>query len=481
MTTETDNRFATFSACLTGLVAMACLVWWLSYDPTADLVIQVPGMDGRPKNAAKPVSSEIITIGEFEQAFDGVAATLPGAWPRFRGPGFDNIDSNSASLADSWPESGPKILWSVKLGEGHAAPAVMNGRVYLLDYDEEKKGDALRCFSLADGKEIWRRWYHVRVKRNHGMSRTIPAVTDKYVLTMGPRGHVMCVEATTGDFLWGKDLEREYGTEIPFWYTGQCPLIEDGVAVIAPGGKALMFGADCATGEILWETPNPDGWQMSHSSVMPVTLLGKRMYVYCATGGIVGVSAEDADRGELLWASSIWSPSVVAASPVVLDDARLFVTAGYGAGSMVLQVSEKNGGYSVEKLLKYKPDMGMASEQQTPILYQGHLFTIQPKDAGVLRKQLACYHPDDVTKPVWTSGKTNRFGLGPYLIADDKMFVLNDDGVLTLIAASTAGYKQWAQAKVLDGPDAWGPLALAANRLLLRDAHRMVCLDVGAE
>ena len=55
-------------------------------------------------------------------------------------------------------------------------------KVYLLDYDEEKKADALRCFSLENGIELWRRWYSIKVKRNHGMSRTIPAVTEKYVV-----------------------------------------------------------------------------------------------------------------------------------------------------------------------------------------------------------------------------------------------------------------------------------------------------------
>ena len=36
------------------------------------------------------------------------------------------------------------------------SPAVFASRVYLLDYDEAKRSDALRCFALADGKELWR-------------------------------------------------------------------------------------------------------------------------------------------------------------------------------------------------------------------------------------------------------------------------------------------------------------------------------------
>ena len=68
-------------------------------------------------------------------------------------------------------------------------------------------------------------------------------------------------------------------------------------------------------------------------------------------------------------------------------------------------------------------------------------------------------------RSVWTSGSQHRFGLGPYLIADGLIFVLNDDGRLTLAEATPAGYQPLAQAQVLDGHDAWGPMALAAGRL----------------
>ena len=39
--------------------------------------------------------------------------------------------------------------------------------------------------------------------------------------------------------------------------------------------------------------------------------------------------------------------------------------------------------------------------------------------------------PNDCSKIIWSSGKTERFGLGPYLIADGKIFILSDDGILT--------------------------------------------------
>jgi len=202
------------------------------------------------------------------------------------------------------------------------------------------------------------------------------------------------------------------------------------------------------------------------------------MYVYCAVGGIVGISAEGGDRGQILWESSEWYQNVIAPSPVFLDDGRIFVTAGYGAGSMMFKLKFENNVYILETLKKLAPKDGLASEQQTPILYKGHLFCVLPKDAGPLRNQFVCSHPDDITQFVWTSGKTNRFGLGPFILIDDKFFILSDEGELTVIQTSTKEYKELAKAKILSGPDAWGPIAVANGKMLLRDSKKMVCIEM---
>jgi outer membrane protein assembly factor BamB len=239
-----------------------------------------------------------------------------------------------------------------------------------------------------------------------------------------------------------------------------------------------MVAVDCHTGKILWETPNPGGLKMSHSSIMPWTLNGKKMYVYSAVGGVAGISAEGEDEGKLLWVSKEWNHSVVAPAPVCFADGKILLTAGYGAGSMVIKVVPVNGSYRVDVLKKYLPKDGMASEQQTPLLWNGLLYGIQPKDAGPLRNQLICVHPDDVTKVIWTSGKDIRFGLGPYMIADNKMYVLSDDGTLTMIQPDGKKYIQLAQKKLFDGHDAWAPLAIADGYMVLRDSKTMYCINL---
>ncbi|GAB1450058.1 PQQ-binding-like beta-propeller repeat protein [Draconibacterium sp.] len=456
-----------------GAIALILLVWWVRTDPTADYLVSMPGADNRGKGLA---AQEVI-IGEHFEQFTTDYTEMSESWPRFRGADFDNISKSPVKLKEKIGT--PKIVWSVELGEGHSGAAIYKGLAYVLDYNEEKRSDMLRCFSLADGKEMWTRGYSLNVKRNHGMSRTIPAITEDYILTMGPMCHVMCLDRKDGNLRWGLDVAKDYESEIPLWYTGQCPLIDDNNAIIATGGKALMIAVNCETGEKIWETPNPNAWKMSHSSVLPYTFGGRKMYVYSAIGGMLAVAADGADAGKVLWETPAWNHSVVAPSPVCMSDGKIFMTAGYGAGSMMLQLKENGGKFTIEVLYEYAPKDGLASEQQTPILWQGYLFGIMPKDGGTMRNQLICVNPSDTKQPIWKSGQENRFGLGPYFIADNKLFILNDNATLTIARPSTSKYIQIDQVNIIeDGHDAWAPFALANGYLLMRDSKKMVCIDL---
>jgi outer membrane protein assembly factor BamB len=181
-----------------------------------------------------------------------------------------------------------------------------------------------------------------------------------------------------------------------------------------------------------------------------------------------------------MFETNLWNKNVVVPSPLYLGNGKLFVTTGYGGGSMMLKITAVNDSFAVDSIQQIKPEEGIASELQTPIFYKDHLFSILPKDAGPLRGQFVCYHPDDIRKPIWASGAANHFGFGPYLVADDKFIVLSDEGMLTIMQANTKELVQLAQAKILNGQDAWGPMALVNGRLVARDSRRMVCVDIRA-
>jgi len=373
-----------------------------------------------------------------------------------------------SNLSRTWPGERLRVLWRLEVGEGHAGPAIYDGCVYLVDYDRETKEDAIRCLSLDDGGELWRYTYYVAVKRNHGMSRTVAAVNDEFLVALGPKCHVHCLSAKTGELIWSMDLVEEYGTKVPPWYAGQCPLIDGDRVILAPGGDPLMMAVELATGQILWRTPNSSDWGMTHSSVVAMEYRGSGQYIYCTTKGVVGVSAED---GRILWTKPDWKiPLANVPSPVVVGEDRIFLSGGYEAGCAMIRLTGEGDSIQVEELWRLKHTV-FGADQHTPILWENHIYGVIPGG------QLACL--DLEGNRLWSSGAANKFGLGPFLLADGLLFVLNDqEGTLHLVDASPDGYNELAAAQVLDGHDAWAPMAMAAGRLILRDLLEMVCLEV---
>ena len=225
---------------------------------------------------------------------------------------------------------------------------------------------------------------------------------------------------------------------------------------------------------MLWTTPNPDKWVMTHSSIVPMTFAGERFYIYCggstSSGGVVGVSARD---GRVLWKNEQWRVRTNVPAPVVVGPDMIFVSAGYGQskyGCAMLRLVSDEG--QIRANLEFlRPTKVFGSMQQTPILYQGHLYGVS------MDKQLVCL--DLKGQVVWTSTSANKFGFGPYMIARDRLYVMDDAGVLTMIETTPAGYRPLAQAELFtNGVNTWGPMAMASGRLILRDLTRMICVDM---
>ncbi len=430
---------------------------------------RVAGLDGRPE--APEISDEPVDLTGTLETFDGQPSSITANWPGFRGPHRDGIlEDPSVELAESWPSEGLPELWRIDLGEGYAGAAVHNGRVYIIDYDMDNQRDAIRCLSLDDGREIWRYSYPVVVRRNHGMSRTVPAVNDDYVVTIGPKCHVVCLDAETGEFLWMIDLVREFGTNEPLWYAGQCPLIVDDTVILAPvGTETLMMAVELETGQVLWEAPTFDRWQMTHTSILQTEFDNVPAYVYSANEGIAAVAAE---TGDILWKTDAWRLRIGIASPIDVGDGRVFISGGYNRGAMMLQVQQQSEAFVPEVLFEQPPQV-FGSDQQTPIYHEGHIYGVRPD------RQLVCMDPDGTIR--WTSGSENRFGLGAYMIANGLIYILNDDGLLSLVRARPDRFELLARARVLDGHESWGPPAMADGRLIVRDLTTMVCVDVSAQ
>ena len=450
------------------------IVGWHLYDTNQNLTIQAPGADNRPKGTTR--SATDVLIGEFFMKYDNYTSELTGQWRCFRGKDLNNIINAPERIntsAGDYP-----VLWSISTGEGYAAPVIYNGKVYFLDYDEPLKSDMLRCFSLETGNELWRRWYRVPLKRNHGFSRTVPAIGDGYIITIGPESHVMCCDPVTGDLKWAIDMQKQYHSVIPQWYAGQCPFVDDNTLVLAAAGdEILLTGLDCLTGEVLWTTPNTLSYKLSHSSVMPMTLNNKKMYVYIGIGGVCGVSAEASDRGTLLWQTDRWQPSTAAPSPLQISQNQVFLCAGYGTGGALLRVDRQGNSWTATITDQFKPEEGVSSEQHTPIFYNHMIISILPKKGG-FRERLVCYAPPNLRTPVWTSATDERFGLGPYIIINNTLFAFKDDGELYVYEVQQRSMKLLKKQRIMNGKDAYRPMAYANGRLILGDDSTIKCLKI---
>jgi outer membrane protein assembly factor BamB len=389
-------------------------------------------------------------------------------WPQFRGPNRDNISAEKGLLR-SWPEGGPEVLWRLDVAQGYSAAAVFDGKVFFNDYDEAAANWLVRSVDLETGNEDWRYEESRRIRPNHGITRTVPAVDGKLVYTLDPKTVLHALDISTGEEVWRKNLVEEYQAQIPPWYNGQCPLLDGDRLIIAPGGAALMVALQKETGEEIWRTPNPDGWPMSHASIMPATLAGAKQYLYNNLFGTVGIAAED---GRRLWHQPFKFNVAVAPSPLPLDGETVFITAGYDAGGAILKVSKQGDQFAVESAVQVTPDIWNA-EIHTPIVYKDHMFGVGRQKRGLF----TCL--DKKGEVVWTSEGQAAFEQGSFLLADDMFFILEGKtGMLHLVEARTDEYRELAQAQVLSGHDVWGPMALSDGRLVLRDMRQMVCLKV---
>ena len=138
----------------------------------------------------------------------------------------------------------------------------------------------------------------------------------------------------------------------------------------------------------------------------------------------------------------------------------------------MLQLENKDGKLTPKSLFKLPPEI-FGATQHTPILRDGFLYGARADGRFV------CVGLDG--KVVWASSPTETFGLGSFLIAGDLIYAVNDSGKLRLFDASAAKFNLLGEIQPLTNRESWAPMALAGNRLLLRDLTRLVCLDVSSK
>jgi outer membrane protein assembly factor BamB len=399
----------------------------------------------------------------------GSAILASGAdWPQFMGPNGDGTSAEKGLLR-AWPADGPKVLWTVTIGPGYGGAAIRDGKVFVMDRVDRQK-DVLRCLDLGSGKEEWTFSYDAPGELDHEGARNTPAVTEKHVFIVGPFGQVHCLDRSTHQVVWKKNLLTDYGAKPPRWAVTQSPLLYQGLVVVAPQADKVGFVAlDQATGAEKWRSEGIG--PMGYGSPMKIILDQVDQFVIVNPLGVAAVGASD---GKVLWkyahACKIPIPNVT-----VLGGSRLFVTGPYLSGSAIIQVSQGGGNWTVKELASISQIGGHC---HPALLFQDHLYllcNINERSDGMV-----CF--DLAGKVLWQTKKDPNLDKGGSILTGDGLMYVMDGrtGELHIVEPSPQGFKSLGKAKLLGGKEIWGPLALAGGKLVIRDQSQMKCVELQA-
>jgi len=388
------------------------------------------------------------------------AASASGAdWPQFRGPHRDGI-SEDQHILKAWPETGPKVLWKVPLGEGYSHIAVAAGRLftqYISGADE-----LLACFDPATGRQLWSLRTDSKFVNDQGNGpRATPTVDGDRVYALSAQGHLYAVEAGTGKKLWEHDLAREQNAKGPSWGVASSPLVEGDLLFIQVGGApaktAMAFNKK--TGELKWSALDD---RPGYAAPIGITVGNVRQIVFFTGSALSALSPES---GKLLWHVP-WETDfdANAATPLFLAPDEVFISSGYDAGAALYRI--RNGPEATAQVEQVWKSRVLKNQFSSSILRDGYIYGFDNATLKCITAQTG--------EEKW---KQRGLGHGSVIFADGLLILLSDAGKLVLAEANPNGYTEKASFQALSGKCWTGP-TLANGILFLRNSESMMAIDL---
>jgi hypothetical protein len=172
-----------------------------------------------------------------------------------------------------------------------------------------------------------------------------------------------------------------------------------------------------------------------------------------------------------LWSYKGWQCAIPVPNVTQISNNQIFITAGYNAGSVLLQIDKKGDSYTTNEVMTTKE---FISHVHPAILYKGHLYSHCSDNST--KDGLCCM---DLSGNInWKTKRKPDFDKGGYILADDMIISSDGEKMLYLIEPTPDEFRVLAQAELLDTKQSWAPLALSDGKLIIRDQKQMKCVLV---
>ena len=400
-------------------------------------------------------------------------------WSRFRGPNGTG-ESECKTIPAKWTDE--NILWKASIpGIGHSSPVIWGDKVFVLSAHPDDATRYCLCYRVSDGKQLWKVEYksntHLLHPRSSYASST-PTVDDErvYFAWSMPEETTLLALDHNGSEVWRRNLGRwvsqhGYGTS-PILYK-DLVIVNNAqddeasqVKTNEPPGESFMLAFNRKTGKEVWRTPIKSD-TVSYSVPFIRDLPNGKAEVICTNTGN-GVYGVDADTGKLNWSLPGALKMRTVSSPI-LANGLIFGSCGSGAYSDNTVVAVRPGsenGSAPNVAYELKNGSKIKAPYVPSLAKRGDLLFLL-YDKGYA----ACI--DASTGNIHWFERTNTQLSGSPIRVDDKVFCIDEDGVVWVFAAEKS-YKLLAQ-NPLGEPSRSTP-AVADGKMFLRTYSQLICV-----
>lgn len=399
----------------------------------------------------------------------GSAVTASAQWPQFGGADQD-FKVKCRSLADEWPDEGPKKVWSRELGDGYSGIAVDSGVLYTMHRTTDDK-EAVIAIDAATGETKWEHKYDCPVKDGHvrefGVGpRATPTIDGDHIYTAGVSGKVHCLEKKSGKVVWSHDLWSDYeGTFLNHGYSTSPYIFKQSVIMLVGGKGHSVVAFDKRSGKELWKKHD---YGNSYSTPKLIDVDGEAQLVCPMAAEVIGI---DPNNGELKWSveqKNQWGQNIC--QPTYGKDHMLFISSVEPACSKGIRLNRKGSNTEAEEVWSNRK---VRVHHSNAIRIDDCVYTSTGGDGPGLFFAVDARTGD-------MKWRKRGFAKATCIHADGKFILLDEDGKLGLVKATPEKFEILSQAQVLERV-AWTVPTLVDTKLFLRDQKKIMALELARD